>query len=82
MKILKNKAATHLRLLYDRDTNRIAFKPCAKDAEVAYMLRETKGIGAVSGISFLKFCGLALPKETRSYPVMWDAEAGMLLLQL
>ena len=82
MQVLKNKAATHLQLLFDRDTNRIAFKPCAKDAEGAYMLRETKGVGAVSGIPFLKFCGLATPKETRSYPVMWDENNGMLLLQL
>ncbi len=46
------------------------------------MLRETKGVGAVSGIPFLKFCGLATPKETRSCPVMWDENNGMLLLQL
>ena len=82
MKILKEQEATHLQMLFDRETNRIAFKPCSKETEGAYTLRDANGIGAVSGGSFLKFCGLSVPQETRSYPAQWEPEQGMLIISL
>ena len=82
MQILRAKNITHFQLLYDRDTNRIAFKPCTKTDEGAYALREVKGIGQLSGTSFLKFCKIPLGEQTRSYPAAWNVEQGMLIIDL
>ena len=82
MKIFKENAVTCLQLLFDKDTNRIAFKPCSKEAPGAYTLRNQKGIGQVSGTSFLKTYGIAYSDATRSYPAVWNSEQGMLIVNL
>lgn len=79
MKILKAQNTTQVQLLFDKDTNRIAFKPCPKETPGAYTLRTQKGIGHISGTAFLKHCGIAHP-ETRALPAIW--ENGLLIISL
>ena len=80
MNILKEKAVTYLQLLYDKDTNRIAFKPCAKETSGAYALRSVKGGGQVSGTAFLKFNSIPFSDASRSYPATW--QDGLLIISL
>jgi hypothetical protein len=79
MKLLKDKAVTHLQLMYDKDTNRIAFKPCSKETAGAYALRSVKGGGQVSGSAFLKNYGID-HSQTRSCPATW--QDGLLIISL
>lgn len=78
-KILEEKSVTHLQLLYDKESNRIAFKPCDEKTPGAYPLRGTKGISQVSGTAFLKFHGI-FSDATRSFPAVW--QDGMLIIRL
>ena len=80
MKIFKENAVTRLQLMFDKETNRIAFKPCSKDALGAYTLRNQKGIGQISGTSFLKTYGIAYSAATRSFPAIW--QDGLLIISL
>jgi len=80
MKVLKENAVTHMLLMFDKDTNRIAFKPCSKEAQGAYALRTTRGIAQISGTSFLKTYGVAYSDATRSYPATW--QDGLLIISL
>ncbi len=82
MKIFKEQAVTHMQMLFDIETNRIAFKPCSKTSEGAYALRTIKGIGQISGTSFLKNYKIPYGTETRSYPAVWNTEQGMLIVNL
>ena len=79
LKLLKQQNTTHVQLLFDKDTHRIAFKPCPKETAGAYNLREVKGQGQVSGIAFLKNYGID-HAQTRSCPATW--ENGMLIISL
>jgi hypothetical protein len=67
---------------YDKESRRIAFKPCAKDAAGAFSLRLIKGIGQVSGTSFMKCHGIPFGGESRSFPAVWDDASGMLIISL
>lgn len=80
MKILTENAVTHLQLLYDKETNRIAFKPCSKETPGAYEMRTTKGGGQVSGTAFLKYHGVSFADMTRSLPAAW--QDGLLIISL
>lgn len=80
MKFLKQQNTTHLQLMFDKETNRIAFKPCPKEAPGAYALREVKGQGQLSGMAFLKHYGIQYADATRAYPATW--ENGMLIISL
>jgi hypothetical protein len=82
MKILKEQAVTHLQLLFDKETNRIAFKPCRKTDQGAFKLREIKGLGQVSGVAFLKTYSIPFGTETISYPAVWNTEQQMLIINL
>lgn len=80
MKLLKQQNTTHVQLLFDKDTNRIAFKPCAKKTPGAYALRTVRGQGQVSGIAFLKNFQIPFGDASRAYPAKW--ENGMLIISL
>lgn len=82
LKILKEKGATHLQLLFDKDTNRIGFKPCNKDTVGAYKLRENKGVGQISGMAFLKYYGIEYSSKTRAFPATFDDKLKMLIINL
>lgn len=82
MRIFKEQAVSHVLLMYDKETNRVAFKPCGSDTKGAYRLRTVKGIGQVSGGSFLKFYNIPHGEKTRSYPAVWNSEQGMLIINL
>ena len=47
-----------------------------------HTLRNQKGIGQISGTSFLKTYGIAYSDQTRSYPAVWNSEQGMLIVNL
>ena len=72
MKLLKEKSITHMQLLFNRDTQRIAFKPCTQETQGAYIVRKNNGVGQISGMSFLKTYGVAYSEATRSYPATWQ----------
>jgi hypothetical protein len=80
MKIMREKNITHLALMYDKETNRIAFKPCGKEAPNAYEIRSIKGTGQLSGSAFLKFYQIPFGNPTRSLPAVWQDE--MLIISL
>lgn len=79
MDILEGKNITHMQLLYDKETSRIAFKSCSKETPGAYELRIIKGIGQVSGTAFLKHHGI-FSGTTRSFPAVW--QDGLLIISL
>jgi len=72
MKLLKENAVTHMQLLFDRETQRIAFKPCTPETQGAYIVRKNNGVGQISGTGFLKTYGVAYSDATRSYPATWQ----------
>jgi hypothetical protein len=80
MKLLKEKSITHMQLLFDRETQRIAFKPCTPETQGAYIIRENNGTGQISGTSFLKTYDIAYSEATRAYPATW--ENGLLIISL
>jgi hypothetical protein len=82
MKILKEQSVTHLQLLHDKESHRIAFKPCAPAAPGAYALHPTKGMGLLAGVSFLKCCNIPFGGASRSFPAVWDGTQGLLVVSL
>ena len=82
MKILKGNSATHLQMLYDRKAGHIGFKPCRKNSPGAYTLREARGIGQLSGLSFLKHYGIPFGGKSVSHSAEWDAKEKMLVIKL
>lgn len=80
MKILQDNAVTHLQLLYDKETSRIAYKPYSKETPGAYEMRTSKGGGQVSGTAFRKYHGVSFADMTRSLPAVW--QDGMLIISL
>ena len=80
MKILTENSVSYIQLLYDKETNRIAFKPCSKETPGSYELRASKGIGQVSGAAFLKYNGIPFARGSRSFPSAWHD--GMLIISL
>jgi len=81
-RILAEKSVTHLQLLYDKESSRIAFKPCDEETPGAYPLRGAKGISQVSGTAFLKFHRIPFGEKARTYPAVWDDSAGILVISL
>jgi len=82
LRILQEHRVEYLQLLYDKDSNRIAFKPCTKTDEGAYAMRVKKNTGQVSGTAFLKCYGISFGEQTRSYPAAWNAEQSLLIVNL
>ena len=82
IKILKERKTTHIQLLYDKTTRRIAFKPCSAKTPGATVLRDQKGVGQVSGVSFLKTYDIPYADKTRSYPAKWDEAEKMFIIKL
>jgi len=78
--LLKENAVTHVQLLFDKETNRIAFKPCTPETAGAYIIRGVKGAGQISGMAFLKNYAISYGTETRSYPAVW--QDNMLIISL
>lgn len=81
-KLLHDKSASYVQLLYDKDNNKIGFKPCRKDKTGAYKLRESKGGAQVSGMAFLKHYQIPYKDSTHSYPAHWDSDKKMLIIDL
>ena len=81
-KILHDKSVAFLQLLFDKETNRIGFKPSGKGKPGAYKLRESKGGSQISGMAFLKHYQIPYKSGTRSYPASWDDEQKMLIIDL
>ena len=73
-------SVSHLQLLYDKESDRIAFKPCDEKTPGAYPLRGAKGISQVSGTAFLKYNGIPFAEGTRPFPAVWSD--GMLIISL
>lgn len=82
VKIFSDNAVTYLQVFFDKETNRIAFKPSTKSADGAYIIRIKKGIGQISGTSFLKNYKIRYEDQTRSYPAVWNTEQNMLIISL
>ncbi len=81
-RILKDKSVTYLQLLFDKEKNKIGFKPCTKKTEGAYQLRESKGGAQISGMAFLRHYQIPYKDKTRSYPAHWDEQQKMLIIDL
>ena len=71
-KLFKENAVTHLQLMFDKETNRIAFKPCTQETPGAYALRHVKSMGQVSGNAFLNHHKIPYSEATRSFPATWQ----------
>lgn len=80
--LFKERGVSHVQLLYDRDTNRMAFKPCKSTEEGAYPLRPKDTCCQVSSQSFVRFYGIRFGKKSTTYPAEWDDESGMLIVDL
>ncbi len=72
MKQLKEKSITHMQLLFDKETNRIAFKPCNKEAAGAYALRNTRSGAQISGTAFLGAYSIPYSEASRSFSITWQ----------
>ncbi len=81
-KLFKDRGASHVQLLYDRDTHRMAFKPCQSTAKGAYPLRPKDTCCQVSSQSFVRFYGIHFGEKSRIYPAEWDEKRGMLVVKL
>lgn len=82
LKVLKEKGASYLQLFFDKETNRIGFKPCDKETQGAYKLRENKGVGQISGMAFLKYYQIEYTSKTRAFPASFDDKEHMLIINL
>ncbi|MEE4241786.1 MAG: hypothetical protein V2I36_09970 [Desulfopila sp.] len=82
-KILQEKKITHLQILYDKDANKIGFKPCSEKKPGAYKVRAGKGGGAqISGMAFLNHFKIPYKSSTRSYPASWDESQKLLIIEV
>ena len=82
MKLIRDKSMDYTVLMFDPNTNRIAFKPAKKNEAGAYHLRIVKGLAQISGTAFMKNYGISYKDKSKSYSVFWSDELGMLVLQL
>jgi hypothetical protein len=81
-KLFKERQVEYVVLMFDAETNRIAFKPAKKEEQGAYQLRGQKGALQISGLAFLKNYNIPHKEGTKSYPASWSDELGMLIVQL
>ena len=82
LKLLKEKGTDYLQLLFDKETNRVAFKPCDKNTQGAYKLRDNKGVGQISGMAFLKHYRIEYKDKTRSFPAAFDEKRQIMVINL
>ncbi len=78
--IAYNIKSTYALLYRDKVTNRIGVQPGGKQ-DGAGKLTVKSNSAFISCRRFLVFCGID-HSETRRYPVTWDDEQGMLVIQL
>jgi hypothetical protein len=86
-KIFQDQGAEHVVLLWDSAANKVAIRPISKTDPRAYKLnrtgREGKGSSVgFSAVTFFDHIGFDYKNGTRSFPVEWNAEQGMLEIKL
>lgn len=78
---IQPRGATHVILMYDRETRRIGFKLLTHEAPHAYMLRFIQNAAQCSGASFLHYYEID-HDQTRSYPAEWSESDRAIVVRL
>lgn len=84
--LMNKEAVETILLLWDKDAYRVALRPIAKKDSRSFAVRYSKKDKIVTGAAFSGVMFLRHIKydfsETKTYPIRWDADEGLFLVDL